>query len=729
MFRFRRGGEESQESPGHRLDSWKEMAKYLRRDVSTLHRWEREEGLPVHRHHHRRASSVYAYKAELDAWWTNHLDLPATEKRQAGPLLTHSFLFKTFGLLGILLASAVLGWYITRSERIEDYAKEPLWVLLAEFDGLSKNKAVEATIARALERELANIPGINVVSRPRVEEALRFMKKPVDTRIAPALGREICLRDGDIAALLMGRFEKINDKFLLSIGLINPEDGATVSTYTAEIENEVEGLSAVETLSASLGRDLRIAANRIHPASSGLQKVTTPSLKALQLFSQADSLERELVQSAGNPTDHSKVALLLRSAIAEDPEFASAHCWLAWVQWNQGAPEEAYLMSARKAVECSDQVSERERLIILGSLHALSRSYEDAIPYWEALLERYPDDYWGINNLAEFYRSAGRRKESARLLLRLAELQPEDFELNLRAGLDSISYLDDHDLAGAFIARARGLITPEVLEISPRAVAQIRTYPAFESWLKGEFEEALAVADVLSGELASMRGLQHRALARHLAATYLSLGKLSLARRYYEEAGFGAYSWFLVAYQLEVSLESATSLLEDEKIPKSTHALFVLVRAGLFDEAREMISKLETRKWDRHYSDVVRGLSSWIERDCSQAVASLEEGLSQPLNGIPGFFFLASDFLATILEGQGDLGRALLVLEEASRRKTRVVTMEHLAFWTRNECLLASLYRKVGRIDGAERIERELSQILRYSDPDHPFLVSLGSNR
>jgi hypothetical protein len=54
--------------PGERLDSWKEIATYLKRSVRTVHRWEKEEGLPVHRQLHKDLGSVFAYKGELDAW-------------------------------------------------------------------------------------------------------------------------------------------------------------------------------------------------------------------------------------------------------------------------------------------------------------------------------------------------------------------------------------------------------------------------------------------------------------------------------------------------------------------------------------------------------------------------------------------------------------------------------------------------------------------------------------
>ncbi len=51
-----------------RLDSWKEIAAYLGRDVTTVQRWEKREGMPVHRHLHDKRGSVYALPEELDSW-------------------------------------------------------------------------------------------------------------------------------------------------------------------------------------------------------------------------------------------------------------------------------------------------------------------------------------------------------------------------------------------------------------------------------------------------------------------------------------------------------------------------------------------------------------------------------------------------------------------------------------------------------------------------------------
>jgi len=51
-----------------RLDSWKEIADYLKRDVTTVCRWEKEKGLPVHRLPGGARQAVFAYEEEIESW-------------------------------------------------------------------------------------------------------------------------------------------------------------------------------------------------------------------------------------------------------------------------------------------------------------------------------------------------------------------------------------------------------------------------------------------------------------------------------------------------------------------------------------------------------------------------------------------------------------------------------------------------------------------------------------
>jgi dipeptidyl aminopeptidase/acylaminoacyl peptidase len=55
-------------SKGERIDSWKDISAYLGRDVSTVIRWEKERGLPVHRIPGGQRKGVFAYRHELDQW-------------------------------------------------------------------------------------------------------------------------------------------------------------------------------------------------------------------------------------------------------------------------------------------------------------------------------------------------------------------------------------------------------------------------------------------------------------------------------------------------------------------------------------------------------------------------------------------------------------------------------------------------------------------------------------
>jgi len=64
------------------LESWKEIAAYLGRDVRTAIRWEKKEGLPVHRQLHKSRSSVYAFPSEVDAW-RSHREPPAEPAQSA----------------------------------------------------------------------------------------------------------------------------------------------------------------------------------------------------------------------------------------------------------------------------------------------------------------------------------------------------------------------------------------------------------------------------------------------------------------------------------------------------------------------------------------------------------------------------------------------------------------------------------------------------------------------
>jgi Tol biopolymer transport system component len=72
-------------SDEERLDSWKEIAAYLKRDITTVQRWEKREVMPVRRHLHDKIGSVYAFRSELDDWARSRHRTLAPERCRAEP--------------------------------------------------------------------------------------------------------------------------------------------------------------------------------------------------------------------------------------------------------------------------------------------------------------------------------------------------------------------------------------------------------------------------------------------------------------------------------------------------------------------------------------------------------------------------------------------------------------------------------------------------------------------
>jgi Tol biopolymer transport system component len=104
-----------------RLNSWKEIASYLQRDVTTVQRWEKREGMPVHRHVHERLGSVYAFRSELDAWTRSRSPQPASDIAADEPTervvrRQHLVLQRwSIAALVIAAAAATTGWWILDS--------------------------------------------------------------------------------------------------------------------------------------------------------------------------------------------------------------------------------------------------------------------------------------------------------------------------------------------------------------------------------------------------------------------------------------------------------------------------------------------------------------------------------------------------------------------------------------------------------------------------------------
>jgi TolB-like protein/Flp pilus assembly protein TadD len=243
-----------------RLDSWKEIAAYLRRDVSTVRRWEKREGLPVHRHFHDRLGSVYAFAPEIDRWWQSRQGLEGSETpddvpdrpavagesvavpvradgtRPVAPAVVAS---RTWPLLvGCVVGLTLLGAAYRLAGTLRGHAtSDPASIAVLPLAGGTGNPDAEVlidTLTEGIISSLSEAPGLEVISRT---SAFRYKGKGIVPR---QVGREL-----DVHTLLVGQVLHRGDGSLsVSVELIDARDDRRL--WGTTFEGSVKELGAVQ---------------------------------------------------------------------------------------------------------------------------------------------------------------------------------------------------------------------------------------------------------------------------------------------------------------------------------------------------------------------------------------------------------------------------------------------------------------------------------------------------
>src|ERR1051326_4464550 len=76
---------EGAQAKERRLESWGEIAAYLRREIRTVQRWERKNGLPVHRLRVGKNASVFAFASELEKWFKEREEFLRNDNDDSDP--------------------------------------------------------------------------------------------------------------------------------------------------------------------------------------------------------------------------------------------------------------------------------------------------------------------------------------------------------------------------------------------------------------------------------------------------------------------------------------------------------------------------------------------------------------------------------------------------------------------------------------------------------------------
>ena len=618
------------------------------------------------------------------------------------------------------MALAVAFWPTT-SPTLEFNARD--WILVTEFDNRTGEAVLDGTLDRALARELSNSQIVNVVPPERVRDVLRLMRQPPDAAVDRDLGLEVSLRDGDIRVVLWGQVEKLDSTYVLSATVVDPATGVALASVQQEAQDQRTIVVAVQRLSNDVRETLGEAIASVAQGAPQLEKVTTPSLKALQLYSQADAV----IAGRGGPGGDAIAEELLKQAVSEDPEFASAYIHLAHAIRNQRRAPEEYRRYAERAFRLAGTTSDRERYFILGSYHSMFARGEEAIAAYEVLIRLHPDHYWATNNLIGQYDRLGRPEEALRHGMRRADLRPHDFDVNADAAHRVMRLGADVALARPYAERARQL---EIAGARPGwgSPHWVALFPVYDHWLANDPSAALETLTALAESVRSADRAERDGLAEYVGAAYLMLGALEAAEDviesvvddYKRQGGLAEIAWARGDRQAAAEHARHTPLLNRAMQP--------------FAEARWLREFLDSpQELSPILSDplmqIVRGRMALDRGDTAEAISLLESGLE----ALPTLFrsLVGVEPLANAWRQQGNLGRALQVLDEASRLRPALLfdTAYRAGDWLRLEAERAQLNRELGRDEKAAELEAQLLQLLARADPDHPILRELKARR
>lgn len=718
------------------LDSWKEIASYLGRSVRTVQTWEKREGLPVHRHRHRRGGTVYAFPAEIDEWKHSRDDL-GDRRPEAAAWKPRSW--RPVAALAIV-AVAGLVWLLTvRSTTTPTDANRPVLefaerdrLLIAGFDNGTGEGVLDGTLEAALERDLRSHGFSSLVSSYRLGDSLQLIGQPLDARVDSELAREIARRDSEVRAVLAGRVERQGTGYLLRLDLLDPVDGVVLASLTEEAPSQREIMIAVARLSREVRQRLGAAAPAPGRRTSSLP---TPSLQALQLFTKADRLFVE--HALGGSLKDAEAEKLLREAIAEDPRFAAAYTHLAWAIKRQFGRADQYMPHAKTAFDLSDSASLLERYFIRGSyFQMLSETtgvradVDEALENYLALLELDPAHFWAFENAFLMLPRLGRGQERLELALRSLNARPHDVASLSRFAQTLVAVEGDFEEARPYVERARKLRSERPVASRP-VEPFLDFFPVHEAWVRGDLDRVVREVDGIVASVGSRAAAEGKPFARQAFDLYLDLGmfeKAAALQNLYTVVPPRAWRYKMGwrRGEGEVVRELGHFLVQSGQVSILATVAADLATFGYLDEAEEVLARLPAEgSLAPGLASAARGHIAYGRGQYEEARVQLEQSvdLLRYGGGLTGYYFSSVQALSRVWEALGEPQRAIEALERASADKPRMLNAR--VWWKETQLRLAEVYRNVGRLEEAIAIENELRRYCAYADSEFPILREL----
>jgi len=298
----------------------------------------------------------------------------------------------SFGVIGI--AVIMFLFYGGKSIHFE----ERDWIVIADFENLTEETIFDNSLNTAFTLSIDQSRYVNVLSRQRMFEALKRMKKGNRLHIDEETGKEIAVREGIDVCIVPG-ISRVGGRYILTAKILEAGTGELMRSEVIYARDQDEVITKLDQLSHRIRRNLGESRYKISGQNKPLSKVTTASLDALKQFSMG-------VENHFN-ADFEGAKIHYENAIQIDSNFTAAKASLGNLLCERFDREQGQELLEEAMVSIDDLTDTEKYGILAFYASNIEGDLDKAIQYEETLIELYPDVSTYHNNLAWYFQNQG----------------------------------------------------------------------------------------------------------------------------------------------------------------------------------------------------------------------------------------------------------------------------------------------------------------------------------
>ena len=280
-------------------------------------------------------------------------------------------------------------------------------LVLADFSNRTTDSTLGPSITEALRVDLGQSKVVRLLASREIASARSLMQVAPDAPTTEALAMELARREG-AKAVIAGEVAPLGGGFVITARVVETATGVDRVALRETAGDASELLPALDRLSARLRERVGESLKAIR-ASAPLERVATPSLEALRLYSAGTRIF--------DKGDYDGALPLLEQAIARDSLFGMAWRKLSVTLSNLGRDRSPSLAAARRAYELRNRLPPVERHLAEANYFSnVVLDLNRAIAAYRAVLDFDPGEIAALNNLGLVLNRAERYAEAEEAL-------------------------------------------------------------------------------------------------------------------------------------------------------------------------------------------------------------------------------------------------------------------------------------------------------------------------